>query len=441
MDLRTARSEHSIWRDVPEATFRTHLVSLEERTNAVPIEAQQFPLPDEIGSDTNGSAYVFTIQEEQGLANAFATLVAVEEGAQSVAAVCLEEDIQHKTLTVRFAAVDAINLSVQDSLHRMCKVLSRQDGHELELHLLRLVTRLHFRRILGRLRSSKWAKPTFLSRSHKKPLWRDFDNVIHRVQFLYNKRENTVRQVLEQQLKSLAQLYSSFEAFAAGSEEEFFHLVNMIRISYNDCTSADIRDYAGRLTSTGQTSQVRSALKTLRQVEKIAAYYKVSRTLVHASRRYPQYFQQGTVRLEYLPRFASLPTSIGYEDWAKTCHVHAEIQLAVHYDLVRYSKDESTAANAPSPRVIGTSKYLCYLCYLFLKYHGRYPTANTHGRLYDQWTIPDLADFGEQKRLKYRLVIQQMDEEIRNETLKPAAWRPEPMTSRENLLETGEDCC
>ncbi|KIW70139.1 hypothetical protein PV04_02439 [Phialophora macrospora] len=449
MDPRTADPEQSIWRDLPEDTFREHLVRLEERTNGVPMDPQQFAV--QTNSESHHSSRLLSIHDEQSLANAFAFLVAVEEGAQSVAAVCLEEDVKDTTLTIRFAAVDAISETLQQALRQVSEILSNNSGQVFNSHLkldevFRLVVKMHFRRILARLRSSKWTKPKFLSRSHKKPLWQDFANLSHRVQFLYSKREVSIRQAVEKQLEDLARLYASFETVAVDSDEEFTHLIRLVSTSYDVCTCEVVKEYARRLTSAGPTSQVRSALKTLRQIEKIAAYYRISTTLIRSSRRYPQYFQTERLLLVFLAPYASVPTTIGYEDWAKTCHVHAEIQLIVHYDVhssgpFAYNSISHGPENATflPPRVIGTSKYLCYLCYLFMKTHGRYSPANTHGRLYDQWTIPDSAKFGEEQRRFYRYIIQQIDKEVLSRASEPLIWRPEPMTSRENLLEASRD--
>ncbi|KAF3174094.1 hypothetical protein TWF106_008114 [Orbilia oligospora] len=431
MNARTASPSQSIWRDLDENTFRTHLISLEERTNAVPVDPQLFLLP----TDTDNSRK-FSIDDEQKLADAFAFLVAVEQGAQSVAAVCLEENLEEQSLVVCFAAIDTIDEYLQESLGKICGTLAvyAQSGHGLNGdELFELIIRLHHRRILGRLRSSKWEKPTYLSRTHKKPLWEDFRNLLHRVQFLYTKKEKSQRKVVETEIEYLAKLYECFETVTAQSDDEVSSIESLVKASYGLCTSNSIKDYAHRLETVGPTPQLRSAVKTLRQIEKIAAYYRVTQTLLRASQRYPYYFQH--LKLKYLPPYAGIPTDIGYEEWAKTCHVHAEVQLAVYYDL----RQKGMPVRSLPPRVIGTSKYLCYLCYLFLKSHGRYPPANTHGRLYDQWTIPDLFDMEDGIRRKYTEIVRLMDQEVVEKATEKPQWRSEPMTSRENLLDAMED--
>ncbi|RVD83689.1 uncharacterized protein DFL_005468 [Arthrobotrys flagrans] len=436
MNPRTASHSQSIWRDLDEDTFRTHLVSLEERTNAVPLDPQVFPLP----ADTDNTSRNFSTDDEQKLADAFAFLVAVEQGAQSVAAVCLEENLEEQSLVVRFAAIDTINEILQESLENIRRTLaayatSDGAGEFRGDELFELIIRLHQRRILGRLRSSKWEKPTYLSRTHKKPLWEDFKNLLHRVQFLYTKKEKSQRRAVEAGIEYLAKLYENFEAVTTQSDDEVVYIKNLVKASYGLCTSDSIKEYARRLETVGPTPQLRSAVKALRQIEKIAAYYRITQTLLGASQRYPCYFRH--LEFKYLPPYAGIPTNIGYEGWAKTCHVHAEVQLVVYYDLKKreFPGGEGTSA----PRVIGTSKYLCYLCYLFLKFHRCYPPANTHGRLYDQWTIPDLAEMGDEQRDKYREILRSMDQELVKKAANEPQWRPEPMTSRENLLDAVED--
>ncbi|KAI9781448.1 MAG: hypothetical protein M1816_002369 [Peltula sp. TS41687] len=61
--------------------------------------------------------------------------------------------------------------------------------------------------------------------------------------------------------------------------------------------------------------------------------------------------------------------------------IHAEIQLIFHYEL----KSERTR-----PRVICSSKSSCFLCNLFIKLHGEFYIARTHGVIYHAWALPIL---------------------------------------------------
>ncbi|RDW66570.1 hypothetical protein BP6252_10205 [Coleophoma cylindrospora] len=423
-----ASPDRSIWRDLSEETFRQHLVTLEERTNAIPVDPQVFSIADWVprsAGQGEKKSHVLPIDVEQRLADDFACLVAVAEGAQSVAAVCIEEHLQPVGLTLRFAARDlSFNNEIKTTLQAVFDILAHvaatptlaDDASLSADKLFGLVIQLHSRRLLGRLRSSKWEKPKHLSRSVKKPLWQDFPNLIHRTEFLYTRREKPVRNVVLKWLGELAVLYEQFEATA---KDETLAMTQLVKATFTFCSAPEIKDFAERLrVGSKPTSQVRAAIKSLRQLDKIAAYHRICISLVETARAYPMLFHRMTLAI--LPPYKSVPTSIAFQSWAASCHVHAEVQLAVHYDLHREFQ----------PRCIGTSKWLCYLCYLFLRAHGRHFPSKTHGHLYDQWTVPDVMDLDEKLTEQYRgilkaiddVVLQQIDEE-------PELGRLEPMTS------------
>lgn len=453
---RTASSDASIWLYPSEEIFRRHLVELEKCTNAVPIDTQTFPLQ----RDEDEADYTLPFKVEQQLADDLAFLAAIEEGAQSVAAVCLEEHLCPARLTIRFAALDlALSGEVKTALQSITDTMSSiQHSHDMKVAseaLFDQIVKLHYRRLIARLRSDKWEKPKYLSKQHKKPLWQDFSNLVHRVQFLYTKKEVATRRSVEAHLQSLAPIYEAFEESEAGSLTESGCLKELIKASYALCKAREVQEFARRLEespSTTPTPKVASAIKCLRQIEKIASYWRIAMSLAQSSQTYPSLYHE-RLTLAFLTPYKSVPTTIGYETWATSCHVHAEVQLAVYYDLqsqsppgkddkIKSSRTASSNAGFLRPRAIGTSKWLCYLCYLFLRCHGCFVPANTHGRLYDQWTIPDLAEYGNELRARYSNIIHAMDEKVLAETKgtgeadEPGIvrWRPEPMTSRQNLL-------
>ncbi|GAB7354443.1 hypothetical protein MBLNU459_g4931t1 [Dothideomycetes sp. NU459] len=466
-DPRTANADQSIWRDIDEDTFRKHLVDLETRTNAVPLDMQTFSVEEWLhtsGANGTDNAYTLPLEIEQQLADDFAFLAALEEGAQSVAAACLEEHIQPPGLTVRFGALDMfLNDATKFGLQDISVLLASaaqgsrdtNDMSGMKDVLFRRILEWHRPRLLGRLRSVKWQKPKHLSKSHKHPLWTDFANLAHRVQHAYTKKEILSKRSVESLVKSLGSLYENFETVAAGSQDESTDMLQLVKSSFDFCLDEDIRDYARRLEeNVGHriTKQVASAIKCLRQIEKIAAYWRVPIFLVETAIHYPALFRGG-VRIEFLTPYASVPTAIAYETWAQTCHVHAEVQLAVYYDLIHPSERSATLLTESKgeekavfrrPRAIGTSKYLCYLCYQFLRAHRLFFPANTHGRLYDQWTIPDLLEFDTSVLQRYRDILRIMTSEVEctitacsnSSDTTIAGWRPEPMTSRQNLLDT-----
>lgn len=438
-DARTANPDKSIWTSLPESVFRQHLVKLEERTNAVPISPQIFNVAE--WTDTSrqhnlSNDHTLPLAIEQQLADDFACLVAVEEGAQSVAAVCVEERLLAPKLTLRFAALDAsMNDAVWNALQQTSNMLSRatrgaepSPTNPLCDHvdeLFHVIIRLHFRRLLARLRSSKWEKPKYLSRSHKKPLWQDIANVIHRAQHLYTKKEKGLRVLVEKLLLELAAVYEGFEAV---SSDDLTAMEKLVKASFDFSSTPAMKDFLVRLESSigaTPTSQVAAAMKSLRQIQKIGSYRRICVFLVNTAKEYPKLFENG-ITFEYMIPYQGVPTTIGYEEWATTCHVHAEVQLAVHYDMLSQQEQETFIA----PRAIGISKFLCYLCYRFLLAHDRFFPSRTHGRLYDQWTLPDLAEFDSPLVERYRGILKAVDEEVvRHTENEPELWRLEPMTS------------
>lgn len=370
------------------------------------------------------------------MADDFACLVAVEEGAQSVAAVCIEEHPHAPRLRLQFAAMDvSFNDAVRTALEEVSIILSKAAASNISSFsdllpdpvdaLFHTIIRLHLRRLLARLRSRKWVKPKYLSKSHKKPLWQDVENLVHRADFAYTKKEKAAKALVKKLLDELAAVY---EAFEKSSEDDATEMEGVVMASFGFFSTDAIKEYLIRLeNSVGATptSQVASAIKSLRQIQKIASYRRISVSLVKFAKDYPRLFESG-ISFAYLTPYQSVPTIVAYEEWAKTCHVHAEIQLAVHYDLIFQQEPDLFFL----PRAIGISKSLCYLCYRFLKAHQKFFPSRTHGRLYDQWTVPDLAEFDDATVSRYRSILKDIDGEVvRHRDNEPELRRIEPMTS------------
>lgn len=446
-DPRTASPKYSIWRDLSENEFRQHLVTLEERTNCIPMSPKVFSsrewaesslsLEDlSLRNDELRYSRLLSLDTEQQIADDFACLVAVAESAQSVAAVCIEEQAAGGMI-LRFAAVDlSLNVEVKNGLQKVMNILSstaccvstktrleENQSDDIE-KLYDQVLHLHHHRLLARLRSSKWEKPKYLSKSHKKPLWQDFDMLHHRAKFAYTKRERNQRNSIQEQLSALGWIYQDFEH--STPEEEFEYLKKLVYASHSMCSSSGIKDFLHRLrTQTQITSQISAAIKSLRQIQKIAAYRRISISLVQQAQNNPPLFKD--ISIQYLIPYSSVPTTVSHHEWAKKCHVHVEVQLAVYYDL------HSSAFTGPRPRTIGTSKWLCFLCYQFLCAQSNFFPSKTHGQLYDQWTVPDLQEFeghGGELVAKYRGIVRDVDRVMcRLIEEEPEMGRLQPMTS------------
>src|SRR4051812_29603944 len=103
--LKTAPMYDTIWHRISEDTFRQNLVALEKRTNAVPMDPRVFKLGDGAEID-RGYAWRLPLSVEQQVADDFSFVAAVQQGAQSVAAACIEQRRSQPSVTIRFAAAD-----------------------------------------------------------------------------------------------------------------------------------------------------------------------------------------------------------------------------------------------------------------------------------------------------------------------------------------------
>ncbi|KAF2758194.1 hypothetical protein EJ05DRAFT_476452 [Pseudovirgaria hyperparasitica] len=454
--VRTATAEDTIWSEVSEQAFRRLLVELEERTNAVPIDVVTADVQPDGRAD--GDPACLPLSVEKQVADDFAYLAAVTEGAQSVAAVCVEQHICHSTTTtttttttrlvLRIAGMDVVVENVRAMLKDVCIILEgvaacRLDvNHEGRNEIFAVVVRQHRQKLLGRMRSRKWVKPKYLSKQHKKPLWKDFDNVIHRAPHVYpKKRDCRTRDLVIQSLTAMQARYTRYEDVNDDDgSANLLHLQDLVKATYDFCKLPEIAAFAAHFEDiSSPTPQVGAVIKTLRQLEKIGAYWRISMDLASAAGQYSQSFQ--SIHLAYVTPYAEVPTDIAYESWAKTMHVHAEVQLLVEYAMRKQGEhhhDDKNKLVIIWPRTIGTSKYLCYLCYLFLTEHGGFGTAlSSHGRLFDQWTVPDLSEFDAQTQGIFANVLERVYRRVEwqlGSTREPVRWRSEPMTSRQSLI-------
>ena len=446
---RTASKTRSIWHDVNEDDFRKHLVELSARTNGVPDAPQTYNSCHWQAAHTMAdfTSHVLPFEIERRIAEDFAYLVAVKQGGQSVSAVTVEERVDHSGMILCLAALDSFAPALMYALQEVCDILKSNaveiqtpvevmkipevdaGRSSVEERLFGTIMSLHHERLIARLRSRKWQKPKYLAASHKKPLWKDFANLLHRTSIVYARREVKQRQQLEVSLQHLASTYEAFEDTQDKHQAESTHLRALIKQSYLFGISDQATDLITRLNASGQTSQVAAAVKTFHQIEKIGAYWAIARSLSLLSQRYQNIFYN--IQLSFLPSYANVSTNVAFEKWAKVCHVHAEVQIIVHHDLKQTN-------DTILPRVIGASKYACYLCAAFIRYHGKYFISASHGKLYDQWTIPDLVGFDDHMAERYRGLCRAIDMQVRLAISDNSGPRIQPMTSQQDLRAANE---
>ena len=136
----------------------------------------------------------------------------------------------------------------------------------------------------------------------------------------------------------------------------------------------------------------------IRQIKALANYVRSCHYIVRAARSYQYCFSD--TRLVPLPSYPP-------EYWpakSKNKHfVHAEIQLLVHHD---------TSSSTGRPRHIGVSKKACFLCYCFMRAHGRYSITETHGEVHPQWTVPDKSDYTVEERNRLKKALKATEQSV-----------------------------
>jgi hypothetical protein len=162
--------------------------------------------------------------------------------------------------------------------------------------------------------------------------------------------------------------------------------------------------------------------REVREINKLGNYWRICLNFAHLSRSYRSLF--ASLRLELIEPF-SASTSHGS---GVARHVHAEVQMLVHYEI----RGRSTSW----PRAIGVSKEACFLCSSLIKSHGLFYVSKAHRQVYPRWTIPDLLEYSPESlhRLqKAVLAIRQDVGTILRQARRKPGFRLCPLQSSTNL--------
>ena len=290
------------------------------------------------------------------------------------------------------------------------------------------VIRLSQNRIHGRLQSVFWQRPEHRKREARRPLYSNLQEVSLRIERLPS-LNGEMSGTLLQKLNDLCKLFHRLDTQPKASSNLLAILKDIVKQCYAVSTSDGRCTFEETVTSYGYDPKAVCKNKHIEQVYKLGRYWGLCEYLAAASRKYWNIFK--TMDLTIIRPYKSIIWPISFKGGPVECHVHAEIQLLVYYD-------SNPDVSILKPRVLGVSKAACYLCDLFSKKHAEFFLSQTHGQLYDQWNIPDLASFDDTQRLKYRSILKSMDTElrtaIRRERARPRNQkRNEPLGSRLNL--------
>ncbi|KAI4130960.1 MAG: hypothetical protein LQ338_001471 [Usnochroma carphineum] len=365
----TAPKHESVWKGLNEVTFRNVISALAVASKDLPGDSRNYSVQDwERHHPVHGdSQRSLSLEDEQRLADDFAFIAAFREGEIS---------------------------------ERLCVSSIFEE-----------VVTLDRQRIHDRLRSKHW-KPAENKRRggiSVAPLRKDL------LALLPALCRNPNTKHLSEKLQDLCELYKAVDIGLSVQDEENQRLRRAVQASFDFCTAvtAYTRD-ALPSSSTKQRLSQRTPLesKHIKQIEKIGRYWDVCIFMTKATRRYSEPFQR--LKLEILKPYSRSRMLDPCTKKAVNYYVHAEIQLVTFYGM-------TPKLEGLKPRVLGVSKSACYLCDLFISLHNQFFISKTHGRLYDQWTVPDLAAFGTAQRQQYRTILQNMYRVCKSETLKSSA--------------------
>ncbi|MCJ1473181.1 hypothetical protein MMC13_001832 [Lambiella insularis] len=369
----------TIWASVSENRFLQNIDNLLETSGERPLPLQVFDKDLLDRTHLKASLYKLPLGAEDQLVNDLAFIAAWDAGAQAVCAVTVLEDAGETPTTIIISANEGVTKDVKTTLERICaglqqvnrRAISKNRGSEL---LLDIVVRLNVQRILGRLGSQHWRPHnSSLSKRHpESPFCKTFHRLVGKILSSKHRDASEVSHII----KKAQQLQKTMDDLKG--DHDIDGLKQVVKVSYQ--LSGPNLSLAQRLNDAGIVNPHEKLVKT---VDKLGRYWASCKAMAKMASEdmYGDVFR--TVDLKALD---SYPTR---RLLGRKRHVHAEVQMVLHHRLYPLN---------PGPRVIGISKATCYLCNLFLSYHGQYLVSATHGTIYEKWNIPDLQTYNDETR-------------------------------------------
>jgi hypothetical protein len=419
----------------------------------IPPQPPENPIAAFVADEARAAAKgTLTLAEEERLAGVFAFLASTSNDPRKVAALCLEESLDHKVLILKLAANHGDLIHTKLCFEDIAQTLraAHEGGYglrsfrrgqenlhlqltscigplpDLPVRLLETIVSMNQNRILCRLRSSraKWHGSFGKAKLARGP-------ILPRVVQLYRERcALEFPSSFDQELDDLEKYSTSLESLEpvdAASVRGLRPIVGIVQIIHRLWLNQDFRSLfpPGMLGPT---------------LAKLSRYVSAAYFLVEEARRQSilAMLKVEIVACEPLPGIAYVPSpedfqsllsklaspvdtlhlyrhlcsrttnpSVGTELLVSNrhgdlvnakCAVHAEMQLLFHYEFHN--------PRLP-PRVICSTKKACYLCNLFFVLHGRFTVLATHGRLYEKWTLPKcIQDLKDSKAKTIHAVIE-----------------------------------
>lgn len=408
------------WTEIDHAHLLQKIILL-QLLNKNQEKPSEKTLPELRLREDSSSVRAFSLQREKQLAESFAFLAATTDDPKKIVAVCVEEDEEKRSLTVRLAINNGNLDDVKPGFERMSKILQRvmqieQSRIEEEQHaLLREAVALNQNRILLRLRSRH---ATYRCNFKKEKMQRPkiipqlYDAVNGSILDRIAGVAPPVLIALRAEVQILQRLFANLEDLSTPKAKSSPGLEILVQL-VKQCQHLHDRHILHQALIGPSRLAPDSRASITRTITKLGRYSAVSQFLIQAARKYFVFknLRISTVhfRAPNLPATEFDSTTTDFVDsllnrprfgkFASKSHlssssaimdhirqeatlavpVHAEIQLLFHH--------EWNPCNLP-PRIICSSKQACFLCDLFFKIHGKFTVPSTHGRLYEKWALP-----------------------------------------------------
>ncbi|TQN67035.1 hypothetical protein CSHISOI_08422 [Colletotrichum shisoi] len=353
---------------------------------------RQTPCPDvyyrqKPRRDPRSPGYILRLQDELQLADHIAFPAHDCEGPLPIAAVCVEERQDHPGLRVRLARNHLKSPDDVRALSRPGDARDRLFAHVLNISQQRILQRL----------APRWCPPpprwTPKQKQQRTSLCYRLKTKLLPELGKHGKRLGTIRSKVDHVVEVLEQLDKDRGGCDLGQH---------IRAAVESCAFASKGTAERSLES--QLGLVFDTLsepgrKAVAQIDKVARYLILCDDLskLLTQRAYAGILQHITLEPLLSPPKAR-PKGAG-----KSCHVHAEVQLLLHYEQ---------HPCVPPPRFIGCSKSACFLCDLLIRKRGGFGISFSHQRIYPQWTVTNVTWMNEVQAEAWRNITREMTREL-----------------------------
>ncbi|KAI7225356.1 hypothetical protein KC343_g7995 [Hortaea werneckii] len=312
---------------------------------------------------------ILPVKTEMLIADDFAFLAAWRANPGSVAAATAVA-VPPRSIRVVVAANESIPIFVRDGLRRLMMCLSAcasraQSKQESVRQGLELLMGLHKDRILDRLGCPGYQT----KRSYPK----ERIEIAGRIRLMAKSKAKHNQAVSDVAfVETCTRLAASIDRLGQATPSDITGaLETVVEDAYS--LTGEGGSLSEKMTELGFDNDLCSRAE-VRQIQAIANYKRICEYLVNVSRAYRLYFNNAELHFVEAPPKQTWPARS-----SQRFFVHAEIQVLIHCQRLPVEE---------RPRYIGISKRPCFLCFHFIRAHNEYATRDSHGEVYNQWTIP-----------------------------------------------------